>query len=57
MIELAVGLLVIALIAGALGFTNIAKGAAGVAKVIFFVVIAGAVILLILVALGVSLIT
>ena len=48
MLELAIGLLIVALIAGALGFTGVAKGAASIAKIIFvaFLVIAGLIFLL-----------
>ena len=48
MLELAVGLLVIAVIAGALGFTGLARGAANMAKAIFiFALVIGGAILLI----------
>ncbi|ANW05512.1 DUF1328 domain-containing protein [Bradyrhizobium icense] len=48
MLELAIGLLIIALIAGALGFTGVARGAANIAKFIFvaFIVIAGLIVIL-----------
>ena len=36
MLEAAIVFLVIALIAGALGFTGVAKGAASIAKILFF---------------------
>jgi uncharacterized membrane protein YtjA (UPF0391 family) len=45
-----------ALIAGALGFTGVARGAAAIAKVLFFIFIALFIIVLILGALGISLI-
>ena len=56
MLEIALFFLVVALIAGALGFTGLARGAASIAKVIFFVFIAVFGILLLLAALGISLI-
>lgn len=37
MIELAIIFFVISLVAGLLGFTNIAAGAAGIAKILFFI--------------------
>jgi uncharacterized membrane protein YtjA (UPF0391 family) len=40
MLKLAVLFFVISLVAGALGFTNIASGARGIAKVFFFVALA-----------------
>lgn len=48
MLELAITLVVIALIAGALGFTGIARGAANIAKFIFiaFLIVAGVILLL-----------
>jgi uncharacterized membrane protein YtjA (UPF0391 family) len=57
MLELAVGALVVALIAGALGFTGIASGAATIAKVLFGLFLLMAVVLLLLVWLGVSLVS
>jgi uncharacterized membrane protein YtjA (UPF0391 family) len=54
MIELAVGALIVALIAGALGFTGVARGAATVFKVVFGIFVVGALILFLLVALGIS---
>lgn len=47
MIKLAIIFFVISVIAGLLGFTNIATGAAGIAKVLFF--IAAAIFLIVLV--------
>jgi len=54
MLELAFGALVVALVAWALGFTGIARGAATVAKVIFvlFLVIAGLLFALALLGVG-----
>jgi uncharacterized membrane protein YtjA (UPF0391 family) len=48
MLELAIGLLIVALVAGALGFTGVAKGAANIAKFVFvaFLVIAGVIFVL-----------
>ena len=37
MIKLAIIFFVISLVAGLLGFTNIAAGAAGIAKILFFI--------------------
>lgn len=54
MLELAVAALVIALIAGALGFTGIASAVAKIAFGIFLII---AVVLLLLVWMGVSLFT
>ena len=55
MLKWAVIFLVISLVAGALGFTGIARGAATIAKVIFFVFLALFVAVLLLVFLGISL--
>jgi uncharacterized membrane protein YtjA (UPF0391 family) len=55
MLKWAVIFLVISLVAGALGFTGIARGAATIAKVIFFVFLALFVVVLLLVFLGISL--
>ncbi|MBW3625113.1 MAG: DUF1328 domain-containing protein [Armatimonadetes bacterium] len=57
MIEIAIGALIISLIAGALGFTGVARGAATVAKWIFGFFLVIALILFLLFALGISLIT
>ena len=56
MLKWAIIFLVIALIAGALGFTGVARGAAAIAKVLFFIFIALFIIVLILGALGISLV-
>jgi uncharacterized membrane protein YtjA (UPF0391 family) len=48
--------LVIALIAGALGFTGVARGAATVSKTLFGIFIVIAIVLFLLVVLGVNLI-
>lgn len=55
MLSFAIGALLISLVAGALGFTGIAKGAAAVAKVVFGIFLAVAVLLFILIAMGISL--
>ena len=49
MIKLLIVLVVISIVAGALGFTGIARGAASAAKIIFFILL---VIILALVLLG-----
>jgi uncharacterized membrane protein YtjA (UPF0391 family) len=56
MLEWAIIFLVIALVAGALGFTGVARGAATIAKVIFFIFLAIFVLMLVLAFLGISLI-
>lgn len=45
---------VIAIVAGSLGFTGIAKGAATIAKVLFGIFLVIAILLIILVALGIG---
>ena len=57
MLKLALTLLVIGLIAGALGFTGVAGAAVGIAKIIFFVMIALFLVALVLMALGINLIS
>ncbi|HYZ85251.1 MAG TPA: DUF1328 family protein [Bryobacteraceae bacterium] len=57
MLELAITALVISLIAGALGFTKVAAGAAAIAKIIFGIFLVIALILFALIAMGISLIT
>ena len=57
MLEIAIGALVIALIAGALGFTGIAHAASTVAKIACVVFLVIALILFLLVWMGVSLLT
>ena len=52
MLEAAIFFLVVALIAGLLGFTNIAAGAAAIAKILFFIFIAIFVLLLVLAFMG-----
>ena len=56
MIELAIGAVIIALVAGALGFTGIARGAATIAKVVFGVFLVGALVLFLLIILGISIV-
>ena len=56
MLEWAIIFLVVALLAGALGFTGVVKGAATIAKVLFFIFLVLFVIVLLLGWLGVSLI-
>ena len=54
MLELAIGALIVSLIAGALGFTGVARGAAAVAKVIFGLFLILALLLFLLIMLGVG---
>lgn len=54
MLNLLIGLIVIALIAGALGFTGVAAGAATAAKIVFGIMVAGIVLVLILMAMGIA---
>lgn len=56
MIELAIGAVIIALVAGALGFTGVARGAATIAKVVFGVFLVGALVLFLLIMLGISIV-
>lgn len=55
LLELAIGALIIALIAGALGYSEVAAGATVVAKMAFGIFLFIALLLFLLVALGVSL--
>jgi uncharacterized membrane protein YtjA (UPF0391 family) len=55
MLELAIGAVVVALIAGALGFRGVSSAAATVAKVIFVMFLVAAVVLFLLLWGGVSL--
>ena len=57
MLELAIGALLVALIAGALGFTGVARAAGAVAKFVFVLFLIVAVVLLLMVWAGVSLFT
>ena len=54
MLELAIGALVVSLIAGALGFTGIARAASGVAKIVFGLFLVLALLFFLLIWLGVS---
>lgn len=56
MIELAVLALVVSLIAGALGFTGVARAASTVAKVVFGIFLFVALILFLLIWMGIRLI-
>lgn len=56
LLELAIIAFIISLIAGALGFTDIAAGAQSIAKVLFGIFLAIAIVLILLVALGISLV-
>ena len=57
MLKLLILLVVIAIVAGALGFTGLAAGAAFFAKVIFAMMLVGIVILLALAFLGIAALT
>ena len=57
MLKLLILLIVVAIVAGALGFTGIAAGAAFFAKIIFGIMLVGIVIMLALVFLGISALT
>lgn len=52
MLQFFILLIVIAFVAGALGFTGIAAGAAGLAKIVFFLMVAGLAIMLLLALFG-----
>jgi len=54
MLGLLVTLIVIAVIAGALGYTGIARGAARLAKIVFGLMLIGIVLILILAAMGLA---
>jgi uncharacterized membrane protein YtjA (UPF0391 family) len=54
MLELAIGAVVVSLIAGALGFTGIARAASGVAKIVFGLFLVLALLFFLLIWLGVS---
>ena len=54
MLELAIICLVISLVAGALGFTNVARGFGKIAKVLFIIFLILAVLLFLLVVLGIG---
>jgi len=57
MLNLLILLIVIALVAGALGFTGIAAGATTIAKFVFALMLIGIVLMLIFLAMGISFIT
>jgi uncharacterized membrane protein YtjA (UPF0391 family) len=57
MLKLLILLVVVALVAGALGFTGLAAGAAFAAKVVFGIMLAGIVLLLALAFLGIAALT
>lgn len=52
MLELLIALIVIAVIAGALGFSGVAAGASFLAKIVFGIMLVGIIILLAMVFLG-----
>ena len=54
MLGLLITLVIVALVAGALGFTRLSAGAATIAKIIAAVMLIGVVLLLILGAMGVA---
>ena len=54
MLKLLIVLVIIALVAGAFGFTGIAAGAATLAKIVFGLMVLGVVIVLALVLFGVA---
>ncbi len=57
LLEWAIGALVIAVIAGALGFTGVAQGAATISRVFFVLFLIVAIALFLMVALGISIFT
>jgi len=57
MLGLLIGLIVIALVAGALGFTGIAVGAATLARIVFGIMVIGIIIVLIMMAMGIAILT
>ena len=57
LLELAILAFVISLIAGGLGFSGVARGAASIAKIAFGIFLVVAIILLIMFALGIQLFT
>jgi uncharacterized membrane protein YtjA (UPF0391 family) len=56
MIEAAIFFLIVAIIAGVLGFTNVAAGAAAIAKIFFFVALVIFLILVVLFFMGIAII-
>jgi uncharacterized membrane protein YtjA (UPF0391 family) len=57
LLELAIAAFVISLIAGALGFTGIARGSAKIAKIVFGIFLVIAIVLILLVVLGIGAVT
>ena len=57
MFGLLIGLIVVALVAGALGFTGIAAGAATAAKIVFGLMLIGIVVVIVMMAMGIALLT
>lgn len=56
LLELAIIALIISLIAGALGFTGVARGAGAVAKILFGIFLVIALILFLMVLLGIGIV-
>jgi uncharacterized membrane protein YtjA (UPF0391 family) len=54
LLELGIIAIVVSVLAGALGFTGVARGAASIAKILFGIFLGIAIILFVLFALGVS---
>ena len=57
MLELAIGALIVSLLAGALGFTGVARAAGTVAKIVFAIFLIIALILFVLLIAGIDLLT
>ena len=57
MFGLLIGLIVIALVAGALGFTGVAAGAATAARIVFGIMVIGIIVVVILMAMGIAILT
>ncbi len=57
LLEWAIGALVVALIAGALGFTGVASGAATISRIFFVLFLIVAIALFLMLALGISIFT
>jgi len=55
MFGLLIGLIVIAVVAGALGFTGIAVGAATLARIVFGIMVIGIIIVVVLMMMGIAL--
>lgn len=54
MLGLLITLIVVAVIAGGLGFTGLARGAATLAKIVFVLMVLGIALLLVLAAMGLA---